>query len=148
MTEIDPAQSPGRLLSLDFFRGATMVLLMAEFTWLFEHLVAPPIGDSWAGGFFLQFHHHPWNGLRFWDLVQPYFMFIVGVAIPFSVAAREKRGDSATSIRNHAIRRALLLLVIGWALYCIDPGGKNPPAGGLDHDQLGRVPLGGGPKEN
>lgn len=122
MTEIDPAQPSGRLLSLDFFRGATMVLLMAEFTWLFEHLIAPPIAGTWLEALARQFHHHEWNGLRFWDLVQPYFMFIVGVAIPFSVAAREKRGDSAVSIRNHAIRRALLLLVIGWALYCIDPG--------------------------
>jgi predicted acyltransferase len=69
-----------------------------------------------------QFHHHPWHGLRFWDLVQPFFMFIVGVALPFSVAKRFERGDTYRQILKHAIRRALLLLLFGWMLYCIAPG--------------------------
>jgi predicted acyltransferase len=122
MHALDSPASSGRLLSLDFFRGATMFLLVAEFTMLFEHLVDPPFAGTWVESVFTQFHHHPWNGLRFWDLVQPYFMFIVGVAIPFSVAKRRERGQSERDIRRHAIRRALLLLLIGWALYCIDPG--------------------------
>jgi predicted acyltransferase len=49
-------------------------------------------------------------------------MFIVGVAIPFSVAKRTERGDSPSEIRNHAIQRAIILLLLGWALYCISPG--------------------------
>jgi predicted acyltransferase len=60
--------------------------------------------------------------LRFWDLVQPFFMFIVGVAIPLSVAKRTKRGDSYRDMLKHALIRSFLLLFFGWALYCIDPG--------------------------
>lgn len=112
----------GRLLSLDFFRGFTMFLLIGEFTGLFTHLVDP----SLKGGVFYfigtQLHHHSWNGLRFWDLVQPFFMFIVGVAMPFSFAKRTERGDNYRKLLRHAIQRALLLLLLGWALYCIDPG--------------------------
>ena len=38
-----------------------------------------------------QFHHHEWHGLQFWDLIQPFFMFIVGVAIPFAVGKQAKK---------------------------------------------------------
>jgi predicted acyltransferase len=111
-----------RLVSLDFFRGFTMFLLIAEWTVLFKFMVDPSLKGTFLYFIGEQFHHHPWHGLRFWDLVQPYFMFIVGVAIPFSVAKRTSRGDSAAEIRNHAIRRAIILLLLGWALYCIGPG--------------------------
>ena len=119
------AHSPGlagRLQSLDFFRGVTMFLLVAEFTALFEHLTDPALEGTWLYQAALQFHHHPWNGLRFWDLIQPFFMFIVGVAIPFSIANRRKRGQTAGQIRNHVLRRSLLLLLLGWGLYCQGPG--------------------------
>jgi predicted acyltransferase len=49
-------------------------------------------------------------------------MFIVGVAIPLSVSKRTIRGDSYNDIRKHAIKRSLILLALGWALYCISPG--------------------------
>ena len=120
----DPAssQSPERLLSLDFFRGATMFLLIAEFTHLFSFLHDPSLDGSFIYSLAEQFHHHPWSGLRFWDLIQPYFMFIVGVAMPYSLANREKRGKSSSQITRHAFQRAFLLLFLGWALYCIGPG--------------------------
>ena len=76
---------PERLFSLDFFRGLTMFLLVAEGTHLFEAMIAPVFSGTIISAIGTQFHHHPWNGLRFWDLVQPYFMFIVGVAMWFSV---------------------------------------------------------------
>ena len=68
--------SEDRLLSLDFFRGITMFLLVAEGTHLWSVLVQPPIEGTIFEGFFIQFHHHPWNGLRFWDLIQPFFIRI------------------------------------------------------------------------
>lgn len=111
-----------RLLSLDAFRGFTMLLLIAEFTHFFSYLVDPQLEGTILYSIGTQFHHHPWNGLRFWDLIQPFFMFIVGVALPFSFRNRTIRGESYSRIRNHAIRRAFILLVLGWALYCIDPG--------------------------
>jgi predicted acyltransferase len=60
--------------------------------------------------------------LRFWDLIQPFFMFIVGVAMPYSLANRKKRGQTNAQITRHVVQRALMLLFLGWALYCIDPG--------------------------
>jgi predicted acyltransferase len=115
-------QSTNRLLSLDFFRGLTMFLLIAEFTTLFNQLTDPSIEGSWIYQLGMQFHHHPWNGLHFWDLIQPFFMFIVGVAIPFSVINRKKRGQSDAQIRNHVWRRAFLLLLFGWGLYVVGAG--------------------------
>ena len=120
MKESDTTQS--RLLSLDFFRGFTMFLLIAEFTHLFEHLVAPEFSGTLINSIGTQLHHHPWNGLRFWDLIQPFFMFIVGVAMPFSYAKRRKRGESHNAILKHIILRCLLLLLLGWWLYCMIPG--------------------------
>jgi predicted acyltransferase len=122
MSTQQPSSGPERLLSLDFFRGATMFLLIAEFTHLFSHLYDPSLEGTFIYRIAEQFHHHPWNGLRFWDLIQPYFMFIVGVAIPFSVANRKKRGQTQSQLLRHAVRRSFLLLFFGWALYCIGPG--------------------------
>jgi predicted acyltransferase len=112
----------GRVLSLDFFRGLTMFLLIGESTMLYEHLRDPRLAGTILHAIGTQLDHHPWNGLRFWDLVQPFFMFIVGVALSISVARREERGQSRIRITRHAVTRAVLLLVIGWALYCIEPG--------------------------
>jgi predicted acyltransferase len=112
----------GRITSVDFFRGITMFLLVGESTRLYEHIESVE-GSSVMAFFGRMFSHHEWHGLHFWDLIQPFFMFIVGVAIPFAVANRKKKGDSDQTIFNHALTRAFLLLFFGWALYCIEAGG-------------------------
>lgn len=111
-----------RILSVDFFRGITMFLLIGEFSELFGRLT-----DHYFDGtivYFIgnQLHHHPWNGLRFWDLIQPFFMFIVGVSMPFSFTKRWNRGDTWKQTLNHALKRSFWLFFFGWALYCIGPG--------------------------
>ncbi|MBE3111822.1 MAG: DUF5009 domain-containing protein [Acidobacteria bacterium] len=111
-----------RFLSLDFFRGLTMFLLIGESTLLYEHLRDPGLAGTILHAIGTQLDHHPWAGLRFWDLVQPFFMFIVGVALAFSVAKREERGESRAETTRHAVVRAFVLLFLGWALYCIGPG--------------------------
>jgi predicted acyltransferase len=113
-----------RFHSLDFFRGMTMFFLIAESTRIYEHLVDPAAGPVIAA-IGTQFHHHPWNGLRFWDLIQPFFMFIVGVAMPFSFGRRWEKGESWSSTFAHALIRSLLLLLFGVGLYCISPGRLN-----------------------
>ncbi len=122
MSQSNPTQAQERLLSLDFFRGATMFLLIAEFTHLFGYLTDPSLEGSILYSIGTQFHHHPWHGLHFWDLIQPYFMFIVGVAMPYSISNRMKRGQTRSQLNKHVLQRSLMLLFLGWALYCIDPG--------------------------
>lgn len=117
-----PLSLEGRLMSLDVFRGLTMFFLIGEATYLYDLLIDPSLGVPIIRAIGLQFHHHPWNGLRFWDLIQPFFMFIVGVAMPFSFARRRERGDSWRATFRHALRRSLVLLFLGWAVYCIGPG--------------------------
>jgi predicted acyltransferase len=113
--------APQRIRSVDFFRGFTMFLLIGESTLLYRHFRA--VEDSSVSQFLAtQFSHHQWNGLHFWDLIQPFFMFIVGVAIPFAVANRITKGDSESLITRNAIKRSLLLLFFGWAIVCIRSG--------------------------
>jgi predicted acyltransferase len=117
--KVDPISQ--RITSIDFFRGFTMFLLIGESTRLYSHL------HSIEGCAFIEFlgtqlSHQRWEGLHFWDLIQPFFMFIVGVAIPFAVANRKRKGDSDNSIMLHALKRSFLLLFFGWALYCVGPG--------------------------
>lgn len=111
-----------RVASIDFFRGLTMFLLIGEFTGFFNVLTSPVFENSFLGMIGIQFHHHPWNGLRFWDLIQPFFMFIVGLSMPFAIGKRRSRGDSEGSVWLHVVKRSGLLIILGWALYCIGPG--------------------------
>lgn len=114
------SQAPGRVTSVDFFRGLTMFLLAGEATRLYDHFLE---ADSTVLNFFgTQLSHHEWHGLHFWDLIQPFFMFIVGVAIPFAVANRLKKGESRKRITLHAFQRAGLLLFLGWGLYFVSAG--------------------------
>ena len=105
-----------RLVSLDLFRGITMFLLLAEGAGIYEALQEIAPSGSWGAEFIHQFHHHPWNGLRFWDLIQPFFMFIVGVAMWFSVNKRLQKGPR-TQVTSHIVRRCLILLALGVSLH-------------------------------
>jgi predicted acyltransferase len=119
-TKIISPASLERMNSIDFFRGFTMFLLMGESTRLYSQFAS--IDNSFFQFLGTQLSHHEWHGLHFWDLIQPFFMFIVGVSIPYSVANRLKKGDSKRTITFHALKRSFLLLFLGWALYCIGPG--------------------------
>ena len=112
----------GRLESLDVFRGLTMFLLVAEGALVYESLLVPELNGTWIQAVATQFTHHPWNGLRPWDLVQPFFMFIVGVAMPFSFARRWERGESYAATFRHAVVRSLVLLGLGVGVYVVAAG--------------------------
>ncbi len=110
-------QPKGRLGSLDVFRGITMFLLVAEGSFLYHALTDVAAPDTALGAFFLQFHHHPWHGLRFWDLIQPFFMFIVGVAMAISIPKRWARGDSWRKSFWHILSRCAILMALGVSLH-------------------------------
>src|ERR1043165_3622467 len=80
-----------RLISLDFTRGLIMMFLASEACRLYDHLFDATKGN-FLNGFFLQFFHHPWNGLRFWDLIQPSFMYMAGVSMAYSLTKQWSSG--------------------------------------------------------
>ena len=101
-----------RLASLDAYRG--FVMLALAFTspnWGWQEPIAEahpalrPLAE--------QFDHAAWRGLTLWDMIQPSFMFMVGVSLAYSLAARKRCGDSAWRIRLHAARRAIALVALG-----------------------------------
>lgn len=102
----------GRLASLDAYRGFVMLLMMAEV--LRFGAVSERLPDSafWA---FLDHHqsHVEWVGCSLHDLIQPSFSFIVGVALPFSLAARAGKKQSRRRMTLHAFWRAFLLIMLG-----------------------------------
>ncbi|MFS4492700.1 acyltransferase family protein [Maribacter sp. 2308TA10-17] len=106
-----------RLFSLDVFRGLTMFLLIAEAAG-FHHNFSELAEGMIFSGIAHQLHHHPWNGLRFWDLIQPFFMFIVGVAMPFSLRKRLATGNRSAATK-HILRRCFLLFAFGVLLHCV-----------------------------
>ena len=60
-----------------------------------------------------QFDHVPWIGCAFWDLIQPSFMFMVGVAMPYSYARRQSEGHSTWNTVGHVLSRSLILILLG-----------------------------------
>jgi predicted acyltransferase len=90
--------SPGGPLSAlgNFFSGRSDVM---------------PASGLWS---FLgyQFDHVAWIGCSFWDLIQPSFMFMVGVAAPYSFASRVSKGESYPRMLAHALWRSLLLILL------------------------------------
>jgi heparan-alpha-glucosaminide N-acetyltransferase len=106
------AESTTRLTSLDAFRGLVMVLMLAEHMRLPEVARAFPHSVFWRViGFNTQ--HVEWQGCSLHDLIQPAFSFLVGAALPFSIASRKMKGQTFGPMLGHAIRRALILIFLG-----------------------------------
>ena len=89
----------GRLASIDAYRGFVMFLMMAEVLRLSRVARAVPESGFWK---FLGWHqsHVEWVGCSLHDLIQPSFSFLVGVALPFSIASRAARGQSRSAISS------------------------------------------------
>jgi len=113
-----------RLQSLDFMRGFIMVLLALESTGLFEHLFKAS-ENNFLNNFFLQFFHHPWNGLRFWDLIQPAFMFMAGVAMAYSLHQQKQAGLSWNQSFLKTLKRCGWLFFWGVLDYAVRPKGLS-----------------------
>jgi heparan-alpha-glucosaminide N-acetyltransferase len=116
-----PPKKPGsgRLVSLDAFRGFIMIILAANGFALHalaksQHRALAVIAN--------QFDHVPWEGMVFWDLIQPSFMFMVGVAMPFAMASRQAQGANAGQRFRHVAWRSLMLLAWSQVIMCISAG--------------------------
>ncbi len=113
-----------RLQSLDFMRGFIMVLLALESTGLYEHL-AEASANSLLSPFFQQFFHHPWNGLRFWDLVQPAFMYMAGVSLAYSLHKQREQGYSWQYSFQKTLKRCGWLFFWGVLDYAVRRDGLS-----------------------
>lgn len=128
-----------RLASLDAYRGFVMLLMMGEV--LSFHSVSEALPDS-AFWRVLAYHqsHISWIGCTLHDMIQPSFSFLVGAALPFSLARRSAEGQSQARRTLHAFARALILVLLGVFLRSI----------GQDHthwtfeDTLSQIGLGYG----
>jgi predicted acyltransferase len=104
--------SPARLMSLDVFRGATIAGMI---------LVNNP--GTWSAAY-KPLLHAEWHGWTFTDLIFPFFLWIVGVAIPLATARRLEQGQSRRQLLLHALRRAVIIFALGFFLnsfsYLID----------------------------
>jgi heparan-alpha-glucosaminide N-acetyltransferase len=101
-----------RLTSLDVFRGVTMLFMASEI------LQIPSVARAFPSSATARFladmlDHREWVGCVPWDLIQPAFMFMVGVSLPFSLASRRARGQSFSKMLAHAAFRALVLVTLG-----------------------------------
>jgi predicted acyltransferase len=110
-----------RLLSLDVMRGLIMLLLAAESCRLYESLNDLHL-TGFMGAAVQQFFHHPWHGLRFWDLVQPAFMTMAGAALFISYYYKTQKGVSWQQNFKHIAIRCLKLFICGTALHCVYAG--------------------------
>jgi predicted acyltransferase len=107
-----PNSSVSRLSSADAYRGFVMLLMMGEvlnFSQVAQNL---PTSAFWS---FLSFHqsHVEWVGCSLHDLIQPSFSFLVGIALPYSLANRLSKGSSFRSLLFHAIWRSFILIFLG-----------------------------------
>jgi predicted acyltransferase len=69
-----------------------------------------------------QFQHLPWDGLIFWELIMPAFMFMVGASLPFALARRREQGATFRQNLRHVSARALRLILLGQFLTTLHAG--------------------------
>jgi heparan-alpha-glucosaminide N-acetyltransferase len=111
IAEVRPVAPTGeRLVSLDAYRGFVMLAMISAGLGLAKISLAHDPQWHW---FFKQFDHAPWEGCTAWDLIQPSFMFIVGLAMPLAFARRQQQGQSWLQQFGHVCMRCLLLILIG-----------------------------------
>jgi predicted acyltransferase len=129
--------APARNIAIDAYRGLVMLLMMGEV--LRFSLVAKSFPGNWFWNF-LSFNqsHTDWVGCSLHDTIQPGFSFLVGVALPYSIASRVAKGKSFENQLGHAIWRAFFLIILGVFLRSID----RPQTYFTFEDTLSQIGLG------
>lgn len=94
----DSRRAGGRLLSLDTFRGLAIVVM---------------IFVNYGGGKYYFFKHARWNGLTVADLVFPWFLWIMGVSLVFSVRSQLRRATKRHVMVMRILKRCLILFALG-----------------------------------
>lgn len=115
-----PTQNPEipakRLASLDALRGFDMFWIIGGENVV--HGMANASESSFFKVMSFQMQHSPWTGFRFYDLIMPLFLFMVGMSIPFSMSKRMASGESHRHIYWHSFKRAVILFILGMVCQC------------------------------
>ena len=101
-----------------------MVLLALESAGLYDQLDEATKGTA-SNGFIQQFSHHPWHGLHFWDLVQPLFMFMAGVAMAYSLHKQQRQGMTWMASFQKTLKRCGWLFFWGVLDYAMSEKGLS-----------------------
>jgi predicted acyltransferase len=115
-------RSTDRVVAVDAYRGIVMLLLVPDLFGGFSfHQMARRFPDDpvW-GNLATWFTHVQWSGASLWDFIMPSFVFLVGVAMPLSVAARRRRGDTERQIFGHVVLRAVALFLLALILEILE----------------------------
>ncbi len=101
-----------RNIAVDAYRGFVMLLMMAEVLQLAHVAAAYPGNWFWSVLAYNQTHVE-WAGCSLHDMIQPSFSFLVGVALPYSIARRMQLGGRFGTMFAHALWRSFLLIALG-----------------------------------
>ena len=104
--------SPPRNVAVDAYRGLVMLLMMGEVLSFYKMARAYPNSLFWHVLAYNQTHVE-WAGMGLHDMIQPSFTFLVGVALPYSIHSRMRKGQSFGKQLAHTLWRSLLLIALG-----------------------------------
>jgi predicted acyltransferase len=113
-----PAVVPKRYVALDAYRGFIMFMLVSSGFGL-RALAHNKPAFAWIAA---QFDHKDWEWIAFWDLIQPAFMFMVGVAMPFALVIRKAQLAGDRQIFWHVAARSFRLILMSQILMSISSG--------------------------
>jgi len=117
--QVTPPATAARNISIDAYRGLVMLLMMAEVLQLSRVSSAYPDSLFWKVLAWNQTHTQ-WFGCSLHDTIQPGFSFLVGVALPYSIASRMTKGASFANLFRHALWRSFALAALGVFLRSMD----------------------------
>jgi len=104
--------APQRNIAVDAYRGLVMLLMMGEILSFAKVARAYPDSLFWHILAYNQTHVE-WAGMGLHDMIQPSFTFLVGVALPYSLASRVRKSESFGRMLGHTIWRSLVLIALG-----------------------------------
>ena len=133
----DVPPAPPRNIAVDAYRGLVMLLMMGEVMSFSKVASAFPNSLFWRVLAYNQ-THVPWAGMSLHDTIQPSFTFLVGVALPYSIASRLRKGQGFKVQLAHALWRSLVLVALGIFLRSID----SPQTNFTFEDTLTQIGLG------
>ncbi len=108
-----------RNVAVDAYRGFVMLLMMGEVL-RFAHAAAAYPGSSVLHFLAYNQTHVEWTGMSLHDTIQPGFTFLAGVALPYSLRSRQRKGESFRRMLFHTIWRSFLLVALGIFLRSTD----------------------------